>query len=504
MSAHHFSFPSSASSAGQISTTSILNALHTSYTASHPHSLDPTTSIVVNTWLTLAATNDAAAAASNSNGNRNGTGNGNGSGGGSDARGGNEAANGNMSSAPSGLGACVDSQLARRAWEHARRRAEDGCILLCSSHESSPSLFTPFLQTVPLATPSIAYTALAALRPFLHHCTPLNPSRAAYAAFSAAYTFTLQGRVTELKLALSTSGLDTTSALLHVPAERGARAFDVFYYLLTSSSTPAEREFLSLNAPSTYCLLNSSQTYDPPAYLPTADDAAAAEDWRAALRDIGIRGSAQRSLIAVLAALLKLGNAASFLVDQEDLEDICEDVGGLLNLDPEIILHKCGTDDRLLLVAGLYEAVIDWVLEKANAAIATELSRQRGEEENRENSETGETGTGAAIVADTVGLTVIDVPDIALGKALALRGVFDDTYGINDEMRADGVDVPAPPSSVLRDMQVALAAVERHIGPRGSSTRATTDAERDKVTAAVEKVAVELDAESSPFLYSLL
>jgi chitin synthase len=32
---------------------------------------------------------------------------------------------------PDGLpGGVVDSELARRAWEHARRRAEDGCIIL--------------------------------------------------------------------------------------------------------------------------------------------------------------------------------------------------------------------------------------------------------------------------------------------------------------------------------------------------------------------------------------
>lgn len=81
---------------GQISTTTILNALHSIYTAGIPYALDPTTSIVVNTWLTVAA----------------------GHGSGDDA-----------GSAGTG-GGSVDGELARRAWEHARRRAEDGCILL--------------------------------------------------------------------------------------------------------------------------------------------------------------------------------------------------------------------------------------------------------------------------------------------------------------------------------------------------------------------------------------
>jgi len=109
-------------------------------------------------------------------------------------------------------------------------------------------------------------------------------------------------------LAISTSGLDTSVGLLNIPPEASYRAFDVFYYLLTSASTPAEREFLGLKPASTYALLSKSGTFDPPSYLPTADDAASAEDFRACLKAIGIKGSAQRSLLSVLAGLLKLGD----------------------------------------------------------------------------------------------------------------------------------------------------------------------------------------------------
>ena len=69
--------------AAQVSTTTLLNAIHNIYLASQPHQLDASTSVVVNTWLTAAQ-----------------------------------------------AGATVDVTLAARAWEHARRRAEDGCILL--------------------------------------------------------------------------------------------------------------------------------------------------------------------------------------------------------------------------------------------------------------------------------------------------------------------------------------------------------------------------------------
>lgn len=73
----------------QVSTTTLLNAVHNIYLASQPYRLDAGTSLVVNTWLTA------------------------------------------IQAGPDGkFGGTVDSALAARAWEHARRRAEDGCIVL--------------------------------------------------------------------------------------------------------------------------------------------------------------------------------------------------------------------------------------------------------------------------------------------------------------------------------------------------------------------------------------
>ncbi|EER41818.1 chitin synthase [Histoplasma capsulatum H143] len=251
--------------AAQVSTTTLLNTLHAIYSSGQSYQLDSGTALTVNTWLTAA------------------------------------------SPGPNGeVGGSVDAELARRAWEHARRRAEDGCIVLCSSHRSTPSLLAPFLARLPLSTPSTTYTALSALRPFIAQVTPYNPSQFRCSALAVSYTFTLTGNVTAVSLSLSTAGLDVSSGLLNIPAEAGYRAFDVFYYLLTSASTPAEREFLSLKDASAYSLLNKSNTFNPPAYLPTADDAASAEDFRAALKAIGIKGASHRNFITILAALLKL------------------------------------------------------------------------------------------------------------------------------------------------------------------------------------------------------
>ena len=80
---------STAQQSSQVSTTTLLNALHNSYTSSQPYQLDASTALVVNTWLTATQVDN----------------------------------DGN-------LGGVVDAGLAARAWEHARRRAEDGCILL--------------------------------------------------------------------------------------------------------------------------------------------------------------------------------------------------------------------------------------------------------------------------------------------------------------------------------------------------------------------------------------
>lgn len=75
--------------ATQVSTTTLLNAVHNIYLSSQPYQLDAGTSLVVNTWLSATQV-------------------------GPDGK----------------VGGTVDPGLAARAWEHARRRAEDGCIIL--------------------------------------------------------------------------------------------------------------------------------------------------------------------------------------------------------------------------------------------------------------------------------------------------------------------------------------------------------------------------------------
>ncbi|KFY43308.1 hypothetical protein V494_02029 [Pseudogymnoascus sp. VKM F-4513 (FW-928)] len=437
----------------QVSTTTLLNALHNTYTSSQPYQLDASTSLVVNTWLTAAQ----------------------------------------------GDGGVVDAALAARAWEHARRRAEDGCIMLGSLHESAPSVMVPFLSTLPLKMPASLYTSLNVLRPFTHAVSPYNGSTPLHSALGVTLTLTLDGHLTGASLALSQGGIDTARGLLNVPAEPGHRAFDVFYYLLTSASTAAEREFLGLKPPSTYALLARSGTYDPPSYLATADDSAAAEDFRASLKEIGIKGSAHRNLISMLIGILKLGDTLSFNLDGDALEEVCEDIGGLLGLDPELLVAKCTTGERETLVGALYEAVVDWVVGKANSAIALEMLRSRGGENSSDSERTPGTDEDNG---DTVCITVLEVPGVALGKAAAMRGVFDDTQGINAEMKEDGVDVVAAGSSVLREMENAVAEVGPDLGIMSGPAGREREHARDRREAVLEKVGRE--GEEDGFLKSIV
>ncbi|KAF4125278.1 chitin synthase [Geosmithia morbida] len=442
----------------QVSTTTLLNAIHNIYLSSQPHELESSTSLVVNTWLTAVQ-----------------------------------------------AGPTVDVALAARAWEHARRRAEDGCIILGgmldltilsprSLHESTPSLLVPFISKLPFAVPQTVFKSLEAIRPFLRCVTPHNPSLPREVALSVAFTLHLDGRFSDASLALSQGGIDTKNGLLDIPAEAGYRGFDVFYYLLTAASTPAEREFLGLKNPSQYTLLARSGTYENPSYLPTADDAAAADDFRQALKDIGIRGAAHRNFISVLAGLLKLGNTLDYDLDSDALDEICEDVGALLDMEPDVLINQCSTEDRRTLVGGLYESLVDWVISKANEAIAAQSARIRDGQEPLDGQNSGSSIDGDS--NDTVCLTVVEIPSPTLGKALSMRNVFDDTEGINAETIQDGLDVFPAGTSVLKEMQQAVSEVAPDLGIMNGPEGRQRTHDLEKREEVLEKVAYAADEDA--------
>lgn len=313
---------------------------------------------------------------------------------------------------------------------------------------------------------------------------------------------TLAGNLVATSLSLSQGGIDTSRGLLNIPAEGGYRAFDVFYYLLTSASTPTEREFLGLKHASKYALLAKSGTYDPPSYLPTADDSAAAEDFRSALKEIGIKGAAHRNLISILAGLLKLGDTLDLHIDEDVLEEVCEDVGGLLGLEPDVLVHQCNTNERETLISAIYEALVDWVISRANEAIAAEMLRAKDGENSSEGGPGARTPNTDEGNGDTVCISVIEIPDPLLGKAAAMRCVFDDTQGINAEMKEDGVDVTPSGSSVLREMENAITEVAPDLGIMTGPLGKEREFEREKREAVLEKVGG--DTEDDCFLKKII
>lgn len=335
--------------------------------------------------------------------------------------------------------------------------------------------------------------------------TPYNPSAPRYSSLSATFTLALSGDLTAVNLALSSSGIDTHRGLLNIPAQAGYRAFDVFYYLITSSASPAEREFLNLQPPSSYALLKKSGTFAPPSYLVNEDDAASAEDFRENLRAIGIKGPALRSLISMLAGLLKLGETLGFLVDEEVLNEVCEDVAVLLDVDASLLRQKCDTLEREVLIAGLYEALVDWVIARANDTFRKELRAIKAGF-NSDDSENGRSGAVTPMSSvedgDSVAITVIEIPGQELGKAVALRTVFDDSAGINAEMKEDGVPFEPAGSSVLREMRTAIEACEPELGIMTGAAGREYEQERDRREGVLEKVVHEVGDDT--FLKELL
>ncbi|PVI08723.1 glycosyltransferase family 2 protein [Periconia macrospinosa] len=434
----------------QVSTTTLLNTLNAGYRNNQPHSLEASTSLAVNTWLTARPQPDGR------------------------------------------IGGTIDTELGRKAWEHARRRAEDGCIVLASLHDSTPSQFMAFSTALPLSTPTSYYTALDVIRAFTHCVTPQNPSLPRYTGLAAVFTINLAGNLLGAEIKLSTNGIDTQKGLLNIPSQPGHRAFDVFYYLNSSSASKDEREFLNLQHASKYSLLNKSGTYDPPSYVPDADDAGAAEDFRANLKAIGIKGRKLSSLISSLVGLLKLGDTLGYFVDEETLDTVCDDCGTLLDIDPELLRSKLGEHDRGIAIAGIYEAIVDYVIAHANATITEDIRAARAGLSHNGSDGGRMTPPSEDEVGDIVNITVVEIHNQAVAKAIALRTVFDDNEGINSEMKEDGVDIPSAGNSVLEAMRTAIQAAEEELGPE-----LQRQSDLDKRESVLEHIALEITDEDN-------
>jgi chitin synthase len=350
-----------------------------------------------------------------------------------------------------------------------------------------------------LSLPGNFYTALEVLKAFTNCVTPQNPFAPRYSALAAVFTVNLSGSLIGAELKLSASGLDVQQGLLQVPAHSGFRAFDVFYYLNSSSASRQEKEFLDIKSLDRYVLLSRSGTYDPPNFLPDVDDAAAAEDFRTNLKAIGIKGQQMRDLISCLTGLLKLGNTLDYFMDEEALQSTCQDVADLLDVSPELLQKKLSSHEREVVIGGIYEAIVDFVVAKANATIKADIRAAKA------GFNTDSDGSQAGIMTpddseddagDIVNITVVDVPSRTIGKALALRTIFDDSEGINAEMKEDGVQFPTAGNSVLEGMREAIQSCEADLGVSGPGLR-EKEQELERRETILEKVMYEVADENN-------
>jgi chitin synthase len=103
---------------------------------------------------------------------------------------------------------------------------------------------------------------------------------------------------------------------------------------------------------------------------------------------------------------------------------------------------------------------------------------------------------------DTVCLTVIEVPEPVLGKALSMRSVFDDSQGINAEIIQDGFQATPAGSSVVREMQQAVSEVAPDLGIMTGSEGKQRQYELEKREVVLEKIAYAADDDA--FIRKLL
>lgn len=351
----------------------------------------------------------------------------------------------------------------------------------------------PFASALPIHAPESFYTALNVIKAFTHCVTPFNPSYPRYSSLAATFSLSMVGGdAIGASLALSKSGIDTKRGLLRVPSEPGYRAFDVFYYLNVSSASEGERNFLGLKPYSRYDLLKKSGTFSPPKYMPTADDEAAAEAFRDDLKAIGIKGVLQRNLISALTGLLKLGDTLDDWASDDTVDMIYDDVAALLDTQKASLEKAVRATDRQVFIAGMYEALVDWVIARANETIRRDFR----EFKNRD-SDIDESGIiGDEVDEDSVNITLVSIPGQELGKAAALRTVFDDTDGINAEMKGDGVPVHPAGASVLKEMRDAVMSCEPDLGVMNGAAGREIEIQRDHREGVLESFAQECQVDS--------
>lgn len=207
----------------------------------------------------------------------------------------------------------------------------------------------------------------------------------------------------------------------------------MFYHLIFSE-TEVHGEYLSLkSSPEEYDLLKKSGVYHLPEWVLFSDDYALAKDWSSFLKQCNIKGAALRGLLSTLSGILLMGNSNS--------KDVAEGAS-LIGIDPTTF-KKHSIES---LITSTYISLIKSVVEELNKFLAGfDLFSNEPVLEDQEDPN------------EIVSVVTIVEANSSIHRKMVLKNVFDDTAGINKELKEDGIKVNKSPSTVLKSIATQYA-----------------------------------------------
>ncbi|KAK9454908.1 chitin synthase-domain-containing protein [Dipodascopsis uninucleata] len=319
----------------------------------------------------------------------------------------------------------IDSALLTAVWEHARRRAEDQTVLICSGSSSvsswagtsDPSHALSTLQAMINTFPNVPGHMI----PVLTVLSAFLPVERSNIAVGAELSLSLTGQILMSRVRITDETISTAVFLKMISST------PVFTYLI-ASATPAEIESLSLHQNLSYYKILQSTADTSSLYLKGKG-----AEWRQALQECSLTGtSVLRGVFSILSGMILLLN------DNED--DIIEGAT-LLGLNPEKVdpdgLIQSSVQ-RAEIVIDAYKTLLFIVVDLMNNYLATiDVVRD---------------GNNSEDVCSVVSL--IDAPSVY--KALALKTVFSTESPVASlaaEMTNDGLIIPQIPVWISQTLQ---------------------------------------------------
>lgn len=271
--------------------------------------------------------------------------------------------------------------------------------------------------------------ALNVITPFLTALTPENLSGRFHNGLSVAFSLNSFGNILSTRINTSKNPLSSPDQLLNLPHSPSNRVFDVFYHLLLSEAKQ-NGAYLSLKqSPEEYDLLKKSGTYTLPDWVLFSDDYALASDWSTALRQCNIKGATLRGILSTLSGILLLGNS-------DNSSDVAEGAS-LIGIDPTTF--KRHTIDEL--IASCYVSLIESTIGELNKFLAS-----------FDAFHSEPTPEGQEDLNEVVSVVTIVEGSNTLHPKAVLKNVFDDSTGINNELKEDGVKISKTPSSLSKSI----------------------------------------------------